>query len=150
MTRKQHGVLSLLLFLMGMLAGAASICLSSRLLTAVYLGAALVLSLLLFFSYCSKCSCRNHSCAHVLPGKLTELLPKRAEAPYDFLDYLGAALPILFILVFSQYWLIRNVQLLIAFWALVGPALLEIYFCLCNGCQNIHCAARHNIQRIDF
>lgn len=139
MTRSHHGILSLFLLLMAIVIGALSIFKSSVLLTIAYLGASMILFTIVIYSYCSKCPCRLHSCAHILPGKLTKFLPSRKVGQYITLDFLGVIIPLVIIFAFPQLWLIKNLGLLIVFWALVIVALVEIRFSVCKGCGNQYC-----------
>jgi membrane protein YdbS with pleckstrin-like domain len=138
-TRTHHGILSLLMLLMAIVIGALSVFKSSVVLTVAYLGASMILFMVVIYSYCSKCPCRLHSCAHILPGKLTTFLPSRKVGQYTALDFLGVTIPLVIIFAFPQLWLIKNLFLLIVFWALVIVALVEIRFSVCKGCGNNYC-----------
>ncbi len=134
-----HGAISLLLMFLAVTIGAYSIALSSRLLATAYLVISLLSSIAIVYSFCSKCPCRATSCGHILPGKLTALLPQRKEGQYGALDYAGVVIPFLIIVIFPQPWMLGNLLLLGAFWGLLVIALLEINFVVCKGCNNIYC-----------
>lgn len=136
--RRQHGVWSLVLVFVAIMIGAVSIKQSSIFIALVYIGLSLVSLVIVIYSFCSKCPCR-HDCGHVLPGKLTELLPKRVQGPYEKLDYFGVSLPFLFIIGFPQFWLVAQLQLIVTFWVLLIIAVIEITKKVCKGCGNKLC-----------
>ncbi len=139
MTRKQHGVLSLIWLIIAIGIGAFSIFQSSAPLTITYLGANAVLFMVVVYSYCSKCPCRLHSCGHIMPGKLTILLPGRKEEKYNLLDFLGVTIPLLIIIIFPQFWLVKHSLFLVFFWVLIIITLIEIRLSVCKECDNNYC-----------
>lgn len=137
--RRQHGVWSLVLVFVAIAIGAISIAQSSKFTALMYIGLSLVSLIIVIYSFCSKCPCRQHACGHVLPGKLTELLPVRSQGPYSKGDYVGVLFPLLFIIVFPQFWLVGQLQLMVTFWALLLIAVIEITLKVCKGCGNRSC-----------
>ncbi len=103
---------------------------------ALVVGAGMVL---LLFSYCAKCPCRDGKCSHVLPGLATRLLPKRKTASYTTIDYTGLIIPLTVIFLYPQYWLIKTPSLLAAFWIIAAVAIIEISTCICTKCENTNC-----------
>lgn len=144
MKRQQHGILSLILFFMAVGIGAISIAPSSSLMAITYMLISAISFVLIVYSYCSKCSCRKHTCGHVLPGIITRFLPHRIEAGYTIMDYIGVALPLSFIVLFPQYWLNDNSLLIVSFWSLVLVAAVDILLKVCKGCENENCRLRKN------
>lgn len=142
MKRQHHGILSLILLFMAVGIGAISIVRSSRLMAITYMLISAISFVLIVYSYCSKCSCRKHTCGHVLPGIITRFLPQRIEARYTIMDYIGVALPLIVIVVFPQYWLIDNILLIVSFWSLVLVAVVDILLKVCKGCENKYCSIR--------
>lgn len=139
MTRQHHGVLSLLILLTAIIIGINGIARVSLITAVIYVVFSIIGFTIVIYSFCSKCPCRLNSCGHVFPGKITKMLPKRDESAYRIADYLGALVPLVFILLFPQLWLTNNLLLLVAFWLLVLFALTEIYFKVCKGCSNCYC-----------
>lgn len=142
MKRQEHGILSLILFFMAVGIGAISIVQTSSLMAITYMLTSAISFVLIVYSYCSKCSCRKHTCGHVLPGIITRFLPHRIEASYTIMDYIGVALPIIVIVVFPQYWLKNNILLLVSFWSLILVAVVDILLKVCKGCENENCRLR--------
>lgn len=95
--------------------------------------------LLVFYAYCAKCPCRMTACAHVLPGLVTRLLPRRVAGAYRWPDYCGLAIGVLAVFAVPQAALSRQPELLALFWGLVAVALVEIVLFLCRGCPNKKC-----------
>ncbi|KUO53158.1 MAG: hypothetical protein APF76_03705 [Desulfitibacter sp. BRH_c19] len=137
--RRLHGVWSLVLILVAILIGAVSIAQSSRITALTYFVLCTVLFFIIVYAFCSKCPCRRNSCGHILPGKVTKLLPERSEEPYMIGDYIGVLLPLLFIVGFPQFWLIGRLQLMVIFWVLIIVSGVEITFKVCKGCGNRAC-----------
>jgi len=95
--------------------------------------------LLIFYAYCAKCPCRRTACAHVLPGLVTRLLPRRAAGAYRWPDYGGLVIGVLAVFLVPQAALLRQPELLALFWGLVAVASVEITLFLCGGCPNKKC-----------
>ncbi len=96
---------------------------------------------LIIYFYCAKCICREAYCAHIFPGYLTRLFPKRETGPYQFLDYLMTLIGLFFIFGFPNFLLWGNTYQLIIF----NSSLVIIGFAnnrlVCSGCKNKHCPA---------
>lgn len=108
-------------------------------MSVVYMGVSLIGLLVLVFSFCSKCPCRVNDCGHDLFGRITKFLPARHEIGYNFWDYLGVIVPLVFILAFPQFWLWQYINVAIIFWALFILALIVILMKVCPGCKNNYC-----------
>jgi hypothetical protein len=140
MNRQTHGILSLLIMFAAVLTATFAIIRSSSVIwVALYLVGILLSSLIIVYSFCTKCPCRNTDCGHVIPGKLTRLFPPRPEGLYTFMDKAGVAIPLVFLIVFPQYWLLSNPPLFILFAVLCLIAAADIQFFVCNGCTNRFC-----------
>lgn len=137
--RKQHGVLSLILVFLAIAVGTISIAGSSKYYALIYIIISLISFLIVVFSFCAKCPCRQKECGHVLPGKLTKILPERVKAPYNTRDYCGVLIPLLLIIAIPQFWLVNRLLLLVVFWVLMIIALLDIGLKVCKGCGNKDC-----------
>jgi hypothetical protein len=139
MVRKFHGVFSLLLILAAVVIGAGYLLGNFTGWGLVYLGIIALANPLVLYSYCAKCLCREDACSHVIPGKLTRLLPTRRQAPYTFWDYFATALALAVLLGFPQIWLWRSTGLWVLFWILTTVGLVEILFFVCRTCRNANC-----------
>jgi hypothetical protein len=139
MNRKFHGILSLTLVGVAIILGLFSITRESLLMGLLYVAISAVSSCTVVYAFCAKCPCRLHDCAHVLPVKLTTLLPPRKEGPYTALDLIGMSVPLLLIFLFPQFWLWKNPIFLIIFWVLCVVVSIEIVCYVCKGCQNEYC-----------
>jgi MFS family permease len=139
MNRRIHGILSLLILCAAVLAATLAIVLSSFLWAVLYIVGILLSCLVLIYSFCMKCPCRKTDCGHVIPGKLTRLFPPRQEGPYTFADKTGVVVPIVFMIVYPQYWLLAQPFYFYLFAILCLIAAADIQFFVCKGCTNNLC-----------
>jgi hypothetical protein len=137
--RQQYGVWSLILIFLAVAVGVVAIARFSKLIALMYIIVSLVSFIIIVYSFCAKCPCRQSECGHVLPGKLTKLLPNRAEGFYTKRDYFGVLIPLLLMLGIPQIWLAARLQLMIIFWALFIIAGVEIAIKICKSCENRYC-----------
>jgi len=139
MNRQIHGILSLLIILAAVITAALAIVQSSVIWTAVYLVGTFLSALVMINSFCTKCPCRKTDCGHVIPGKLTRFFPSRPEGPYTFMDKTGIVVPVVFMIVFPQYWLLEHPSYFYLFAVLCLVAAADIQFFVCKGCNNRFC-----------
>jgi hypothetical protein len=139
MNRQMHGILSLVLIAAAALVALSAIVQSSVFFAVLYLVGILLSALVIMFSFCTKCPCRTTGCGHVLPGILMRYFPPRPEGPYTLADKLGVVVPLVFLIVFPQYWLLANTGYFVIFAVLCLIAAAEIQFCVCRGCTNCNC-----------
>jgi len=139
MNRHIHGILSLLILAAAVITATAAILQSSVLWAMVYIVGIFLSGLVVIYSFCTKCPCRETGCGHVVPGKLTRFFPSRPEGPYTFRDRTGVVVPIVFMIVFPQYWLLSQPTYFYLFVALCLIAAADIQFFVCKGCNNCHC-----------
>lgn len=140
MQNKFHGIVSISLLGISFLIGLFAVLTTSITMGLIYLFLIVSLFLVIVYSYCCKCSCREHSCGHVLPGKITKYLPKRKQSKYTTLDILSVLVSFLIMVIFPQFWLFKNLLLLLAFWSLLIIAIMEILLLVCTVCKNEKCA----------
>ena len=139
MNRRIHGILSLLIFLAAVLTATLAIFQSSVFWTLVYLVGILLSCLVIIYSFCTKCPCRKTDCGHIIPGKLTRFFHSRPEGAYTFMDKSGVVVPIVFVIVFPQYWLLSHPLYSVLFAVLCLIAAADIQFFVCKGCTNCFC-----------
>lgn len=139
MNRQTHGILSLLIMFAAVVTAAFVILQSSVVWAVLYIVGILLSCLVIVYSFCTKCPCRNTDCGHVIPGKITRFFPPRAEGPYTFADMAGVVVPLVFMIVFPQYWLLSQPVYFILFAALCLIAAADIQFFVCKGCNNRFC-----------
>jgi hypothetical protein len=139
MNRQIHGILSLLILAAAVITATVAILQTSVMWALLYILGIFLSSLVVIYSFCTKCPCRNTDCGHVIPGKLTQLFPPREEGPYTFWDRTGVVVPIVFLIVFPQYWLLSHTLYFYIFVALCLIAAADIQFFVCKGCQNRFC-----------
>jgi hypothetical protein len=139
MDRQIHGILSLLILAAAVLTATLAIVQSSVMWAVLYVIGILLSGLVVIYSICTKCPCRSTDCGHIIPGKLTRFFPPREEEPYTFRDKTGIVVPIVFMIVFPQYWLLSLpvYSVLFAVFCLVAAA--DIQFFVCKGCTNKFC-----------
>ena len=139
MTRTFHGILSLLILAAAAAVATLAILQTSVIWAVLYLVGLFLSALVMIYSFCTKCPCRKNSCRHVIPGMLTRFFPARPEEPYTFWDKTGVVVPIVFFIVFPQYWLLQHPVYLSTFVALCLVAAADIQFFVCRGCGNRFC-----------
>lgn len=134
-----HGILSLMLITIAVMAALVYLFFTSTTVGSIYLILVLTASLSILYAYCAKCTTRDRHCGHIFPGKLTRWLPQRQSGPYSFVDLLVTAGSLTLIFLFPQYWLLHNQALLFVFWGLTIVALAEILLRVCRDCRNQNC-----------
>lgn len=139
MGAKFHGVLSLVLIFASVVMGLSYMLSGSPGWGLVYLGVIVLASPTVLYCYCAKCHCNEDACSHVIPGKLTRLLPARRPGPYSFRDYFGTAVALIALFGFPQLWLRQNPAIFILFWILLIVGLVEILAFVCRACMNANC-----------
>lgn len=139
MNRQTFGVLSLLLILAAVLTAAYAIYQFSLFWTLLYIVGLMLSSLVIIFSFCTKCPSRVRDCSHVIPGKLTRFFPRRPEGDYTLRDKAGVVVPLVFLIVYPQYWLLIQPAYFVLFAGLCLGAAAMIQFFVCKGCTNCSC-----------
>ncbi|MDD1677840.1 MAG: hypothetical protein LUO93_01480 [Methanomicrobiales archaeon] len=139
MNRQQHGMLSLVFLSISLLMAFISIGRSSVLLAILYICILGLSGIVLLYSFCSKCMCRDTTCGHVIPGILTRYLPRRMSGRYTRQDHLGTLFPILVGLIYPQYWLLGNLWWWSAFWIFFIAGAVDTRIQVCQGCGNRYC-----------
>jgi len=139
MHRRIHGIFSLLILFAAVLTAILALVQSSLVWTVLYLVGTFLSCLVLIYSFCTKCPCRKTGCGHVIPGKLTRFFPSRPAGPYTFMDKAGVVVPIVFMILFPQYWLLEHLTYFSLFAILCLVAAADIRFCVCRGCTNRFC-----------
>jgi len=134
-----HGVFSLLMICIAIAVALVSLFDQSGTIIGGYVLILIFAPVLIVYSYCSKCVCRNYQCGHVFPGKLTKLLPERKEGPYSIVDIAVTAVSLSALIGYPQFWLWQNQSLFILFWVLTIFGLAEILLFVCKGCKNENC-----------
>ena len=112
---------------------------SSVFWTLVYLVGILLSCLVIIYSFCTKCPCRKTDCGHVIPGKLTRFFPPARKGLTPSWDKTGVVVPIVFVIVFPQYWLLSHPLYSVVFAVLCLIAAADIQFFVCKGCTNCFC-----------
>ena len=139
MNNKFHGVFSLILIFFSIVIGLLVIMNKSLSMGLLYIVIIFISPVIIVYSFCSKCICRLDSCGHILPGKLSKLLPSRKQNNYTMLDILGTFVSLTVLIIFPQVWLWENKIVLIIFWLFLFIALVEILLFVCRNCNNEKC-----------
>ena len=113
MKSKFHGVFSLMMIYAAVFLALIGLLDQSGLIIGGYILILIVAPLLIVYSYCSKCVCREDACGHVFPGMLTKILPERKQGPYSIVDMAGTALSLGLLFGYPQFWLWQNQLLFI-------------------------------------
>jgi len=139
MDNKFHGVFSLISIVISVVIALIFMLSNSPGSGLVYLGIIVLANPIVLYSYCAKCLCREDSCSHVIPGKLTHLLPTRKQGPYSFWDYFATAISLTVLFGFPQIWLWQNLVIFLLFWFFLLAGLIEILLFVCRACSNTNC-----------
>lgn len=137
--KKFNGITSLLFTGISLLIGLYILWLYSINLAILYLSIMIIAAVLIPYVYCTKCPCRNTSCAHVLPGLITRLMPNRESESYTSFDLAIVGLFMGVLIFMPQYWLFQNLFLFSIFWILLKIAFLQILLFICKTCDNKKC-----------
>lgn len=142
MAKEWCGILALCMMITVILTGLYDISLYSATAAGIYLAGCIVSLIAFVYLYCTKCPIRKQ-CIHVVMGLLTRVMPDRPAEPYTRWEHVGVFTFYGFVLLFPQYWLIREPVLIVVFWLLfIGNITLTHYTC-CKGCGNTYCKFRH-------
>ncbi len=140
MTKAQtHGVLSLGLFGICVILGAAAMFAQTWLLGVTYLSSCVLAVFSIVYGFCAKCACQDE-CGHVLPGKLARLF-RREPSPYSALEIATLLLAGLILFGVPQLWLWKQPALFVIFWVMAIIAGIDIRRCVCTACTNRFCPA---------
>lgn len=139
MNRQIHGILSLLIMTAAAIIAILAIVQSSVFWAIVYIVGLLLSGFIIIFSFCTKCPCRDTECGHVIPGKLIKFFPRRDLGPYSVQDKLGVVVPLVFLVMFPQYWLLANTTYFVIFAVFCLIAAADIQLFVCKGCTNSCC-----------
>ena len=139
MKNKFHGVFSLILFTLAIIAGLVSLSKHSIWPALAYLLVTGLAAAGILYAYCAKCVARQDNCSHVFPGRLTRHLPQRRQGPYKIRDIGATMFLLVVIVVFPQYWLVQDMKAMILFWLPALLAVTEILLFVCRQCENTSC-----------
>ena len=139
MKSRFHGVFSLMMICAAVFVALIGLLDQSGAVVGGYILILIAAPVIVVYSYCSKCVCRDDACGHVFPGMLTKILPQRKQGPYSIADMAGTALSLGLLFGYPQFWLWQNRLLFIVFWILSAVALMEILLFVCKGCKNENC-----------
>jgi hypothetical protein len=136
--RKFHGIFRLGLVTIALLIGIVVVSLSS-----LILGIGLLLLLIAFFVFIPKLLCRKcpvrENCAHVVTGKISIRLSPYCADSFIFSDLLLLLVLMIPLFVVPQFWLVKELVLIIAFWGLLLIGVIEILLFVCPSCGNTKC-----------
>ena len=148
MNNKFHGVFSLIFIFFSIVIGLLFIMNKSLPMGLLYIAIIFISTVIIVYSFCSKCTCRLDSCSYIFPGKLSELLPSRKQNNYTVLDILSLVVSFAVLIIFPQFWLWENKMFLIIFWLFLFIALVETMLFVCRNCNNEKCPG-HIKNKID-
>ena len=138
-----HGIISIAIFFLGIIFSITAIYNESEIITIVYVALLLISFPVIIYSYCTKCAGR-FNCAHVILGKLAQLMPKRKAGAYTPADYAGVLIPVIIIIAFPQLWLWKIKWMFVFFWLFTFIAVWEISRFVCTNCKNDRCVLCKN------
>jgi hypothetical protein len=136
---KTWGLLTILMHLGAEVLGLCAIIPYSVPHALVYFGVMLVTTLLIVYSFCSKCPCHARQCSHVILGPVARILPKRRTGRYTRTDYLALATAFLASILYPEYWLWKYDYLPFIFYLIVIATISLILLKVCPHCKNVNC-----------
>ena len=139
MKKNFHGVFSLILILASIVIALAYVLIESAGWGLIYLGIIILTNPIILYAYCAKCHCREDGCSHVLPGKLTRLMPPRKQGSYTQMDYFWTVVSLIALFGFPLIWLWPSTVFYFGYWLLLLFGLAEILFFVCRTCRNENC-----------
>jgi hypothetical protein len=141
MENRIAGVASLALLLAGVGIAIYQSFTVSTLLGIIFTGSFIISILCIFYGYCRKCPhSADRTCRHAIPGIIaSKLFGRKESSRYTAAELLITMLPVVLTVLVAQIWLLRNIPLLIAFWASVAAAVAVIRVSVCKGCGNDRC-----------
>ena len=134
-----HGVFSFILILSSVVLALSYMSIQSLVWGLAYLVVIMIATPVVLYAFCAKCLCRQDSCSHVFPGRLTRLLPDRKQGPYSIADYFWTALGLMVLIVFPIPWLWQSKIIFFVYGSLLIIGLAEILFLVCRTCSNVNC-----------
>ena len=137
MTKRFHGITSIVLVAAAIVIAAIAVFRASWVMGVVYLGVCAAALVTIVYAYCAKCPCKEH-CAHVFLGKAAMAFD-RQPGPYTATEIAALILALLLLLGLPQFWLWRYTGLFVAFWVLNAIAIVQIRTVVCPACDNTHC-----------
>jgi hypothetical protein len=137
MTKRFHGITSIVLVAVAILIAAIAVFRASWVMGVVYLAICAVAPAIIIYAYCAKCACKEH-CAHVFLGKAAMAFD-RQPGPYTATEIAALILALGLLLGLPQFWLWRYTELFVAFWVLNAIAVIQIRVVVCPACDNTHC-----------
>lgn len=137
--KKFNGITSLLFTGLCLLIGLYILWINFIILAIIYLAVMIIAAFVIPYVYCTKCPCRNSSCAHVFPGLITRLMPNRELQNYTLTDLMVVGIFLGIFVLMPQFWLIKNLVLFSIFWILLIIAFVQIRLFICKKCDNKKC-----------
>lgn len=141
MNYKISGVSSFLLLFIALGISSYVLFAFSIMLGIVYVVAIPIALLVTFYHYCRKCPhLNNNTCRHVFVGPIVlKLFMQVSPSKYTVREIIFALLPLTAIIIFPQYWLIKNIKLFIAHWVIMVFAVAIVRVGVCTKCKNLNC-----------
>ncbi|MBN2102508.1 hypothetical protein JW835_00540 [bacterium] len=146
MMKKFYGLLSLIIMFNAVFLASIHIFRINRwwsLIDLFLLGAAAILIVRFF---CTKCPVKKE-CAHVIPGWIARYFKNRQPTHYTRIERVITFFSMGIILLFPQYWLIKNIFTLACFWILTFIGFFLISKNICGCCDNLNCPLRRSEQK---
>jgi len=136
-----HGISSLGLMLAAIVLAAVVMFQISCSLGTVYCLVSAAALLAILYAYCAKCP-SGMDCGHFFPGRVAKVFKRQASGPYTAVELAVTGFSLLLLIGLPQVWLWRHTGPFVAFWVMIGTALIQIRTTVCRRCNNIHCPAK--------
>jgi hypothetical protein len=139
MNYKVYGFITILMHFAGLAIGFVAILPFSTLHAIIYSIQVVVTTLIIVYSFCSKCPCHEKQCSHVILGPITRILPRRKIGKYKAADYWGLGISFFTPAVYQSYWLWKHAVLPYVFYILFVATIALILLNVCPQCKNVNC-----------
>ena len=120
--------------------GAYGIYSESRVWGFLYLGFLLAGTIILLFSLCSHCPYphKYSECLIISPWVMKKISKFNPE-PMSSVKKTGSLIMLGGMIIIPQFWLGKNITLLVLFWLFCVPAFIIFPLYFCKRCRHVHC-----------
>ncbi len=138
-----HGLIAVVMLFAAFLAGGYVVFRDSMVFGVIYAAVIAVFFIVIPAVYCEKCPCRD-KCMHAILGPISKFIrPHPDKSYYTAMDVVLTLAIAAAAVVFPQLWLLKDIPLLIFYWAAVGLAAGEVLLFVCRGCENEKCPMKN-------
>lgn len=135
-----HGYISIIWFLGALVLNLISIIKSNVLLGICYAVYIFAYFFIVAYLFCRTCPHTiDDTCKHYFIGRLTKVMPKASSCKTKPFSMFLVLVFSVILIGFPQFFLIRDIYLLMGSWVLIIIAVIEIVTKVCKECKNYNC-----------